>query len=255
MALPTASDNVWPKLILAEQGSAPSAPAAGQRTMYVDSSFVLRWKDDASLVSPIAALNKWDGTTAPTANEDSGDGYAVGSRWIDTTNDKEYVCLDASSAAAVWTETTATAGAASSLQSARYVRTSGDYTITGAGSNTFADVDGTNMSFTFTTGARRVLLGFAGSGTVDNVAGIIFMDVTVDGTRQGGDAGIVWFNQHATASERMNLSFTWLTDTLSAASHTFKLQWRQTNTTHTATIMGNGTGGAHAEFYAIELYV
>lgn len=43
---------------------------------------------------------------APTANEDSGDGYAVGSRWHDTTADKEYVCLDSTVAAAVWTETT-----------------------------------------------------------------------------------------------------------------------------------------------------
>lgn len=43
---------------------------------------------------------------APTANDDSGDGYAIGSRWTDTTAKKEYVCLDATVAAAVWTETT-----------------------------------------------------------------------------------------------------------------------------------------------------
>lgn len=144
-------------------------------------------------------------------------------------------------------------GGATALQSARYVRTSGDYTITGAGSNTFADVDSTNLSLTITTGAHRVLIGFVGSGTVDNAAGIIFMDVTVDGTRQGGDAGLIWFNQHATGSERFNLSFTYLTDTLTAASHTFKLQWRQTTTSHTASLMGNGTGGAHLEFYVVEM--
>ena len=144
-------------------------------------------------------------------------------------------------------------GGASDLQSARYVRTSGDYTMTGAGTNTFANVDGTNLSLTITTGAHRVLIGFVGSGTVDNAAGIIFMDVTVDGTRQGGDAGLIWFNQHATGSERFNLSFTYLTDTLTAASHTFNLQWRQTTTTHTASLMGNGTGGAHLEFYVVEM--
>lgn len=53
-----------------------------------------------------AVKNELAGTTAPTANEDSGDGYSVGSRWFDTTNDKEYVCLDATLGAAVWTETT-----------------------------------------------------------------------------------------------------------------------------------------------------
>lgn len=47
---------------------------------------------------------------APTVNDDSGSGYVVGSRWIDTTNDKEYICLDNTSTAAVWTETTAGAG-------------------------------------------------------------------------------------------------------------------------------------------------
>jgi len=45
-------------------------------------------------------------TAAPTAGADVDDGYAVGSRWLDTTNDKEYVCLDSTTAAAVWTETT-----------------------------------------------------------------------------------------------------------------------------------------------------
>lgn len=43
---------------------------------------------------------------APTVNDDSGDGYAIGSRWLDTTNDKEYVALDVTAAAAVWVETT-----------------------------------------------------------------------------------------------------------------------------------------------------
>lgn len=50
--------------------------------------------------------NNHAATAAPTTGDDSGDGYSVGSRWIDTTNDKEYVCLDASVGAAVWTETT-----------------------------------------------------------------------------------------------------------------------------------------------------
>jgi len=46
------------------------------------------------------------GTTAPTANEDTGDGYSPGSLWVDTTNDLAYICLDATAAAAVWTEIT-----------------------------------------------------------------------------------------------------------------------------------------------------
>lgn len=49
---------------------------------------------------------KLDATQAPTVNNDVDEGYAIGSRWFDNTNDKEYVCLDASTGSAVWTETT-----------------------------------------------------------------------------------------------------------------------------------------------------
>ncbi|MBF0369297.1 MAG: hypothetical protein HQL52_07580 [Magnetococcales bacterium] len=55
-------------------------------------------------------LNKRDATVAPAASDDSGSGYAIGSSWIDVTNDKAYVCLDATASAAVWSETTAGAG-------------------------------------------------------------------------------------------------------------------------------------------------
>lgn len=41
-------------------------------------------------------------TAAPTVNDDSGDGYQIGSVWVDTTNKHVYVCTDASSGAAVW---------------------------------------------------------------------------------------------------------------------------------------------------------
>lgn len=56
-------------------------------------------------------------TTAPLATDDSDDGYSVGSRWIDGTADKEYVCLDSTVGAAVWNETTAGAGSGDMLAS------------------------------------------------------------------------------------------------------------------------------------------
>lgn len=40
--------------------------------------------------------------SAPTANDDSGDGYAVGQIWIDTTQNVPYVLVDATTSAAVW---------------------------------------------------------------------------------------------------------------------------------------------------------
>ena len=38
----------------------------------------------------------------PTVNDDSGDGYAVGSYWVNTSTDNIFICLDATEGAAVW---------------------------------------------------------------------------------------------------------------------------------------------------------
>jgi len=47
-------------------------------------------------------------TTSPGVGDDDVDGYAVGSRWFDTTADEMYICLDATTGAAVWLNTTLT---------------------------------------------------------------------------------------------------------------------------------------------------
>ena len=144
---------------------------------------------------------------------------------------------------------TASGGAAGNLQSARYVRTSGNYTYTG--SVAFANVDNTNMNFTFTTGARRVMVGFVGTVASDNTAGAVGFDVELDGARLGGTTGGLHIISQAVANELMNGSFCYVTDTLTAASHTFKLQWNNANTGHTITMRG---ADPFAEFYAVELY-
>lgn len=54
----------------------------------------------ASLQNNLAA------SSAPTVNDDSSVGYAVGSLWIDTTGDEAYRCVDASVGSAVWVKTT-----------------------------------------------------------------------------------------------------------------------------------------------------
>lgn len=48
------------------------------------------------------AQNKYDATSAPTAGDDTNDGYSVGSVWVDVTADRFYICVDASAGAAVW---------------------------------------------------------------------------------------------------------------------------------------------------------
>jgi len=41
-------------------------------------------------------------TAAPVATDDSNAGYSVGSKWIDVTNDKSYICVDATVGSAIW---------------------------------------------------------------------------------------------------------------------------------------------------------
>lgn len=50
-------------------------------------------------------------TTAPAITNDNTEGYGVGSVWIDTATDKAYICVDDSTGAAVWKETTGGVGA------------------------------------------------------------------------------------------------------------------------------------------------
>lgn len=59
--------------------------------------------------------HKFDATTAPTVNNDSTEGYSVGSRWVDVTNGNFYVCRSATEGAAVWKES-ATANIDSAIE-------------------------------------------------------------------------------------------------------------------------------------------
>jgi hypothetical protein len=58
-------------------------------------------------------LNNYAATAPPGVGDDSGDGYSVGSTWIDITGDAGYICVDASVGAAVWSPFDAGAGGGS----------------------------------------------------------------------------------------------------------------------------------------------
>jgi len=49
-------------------------------------------------------------SVAPTVNEDTGDGYVIGSLWIDTTGDAIYQATDVTAGAAVWLNISASGG-------------------------------------------------------------------------------------------------------------------------------------------------
>ena len=58
---------------------------------------------------PTEALDNMAGGAAPAATDCSGDGYAVGSVWVDLVADKVYICVDSTADNAVWNETTGSA--------------------------------------------------------------------------------------------------------------------------------------------------
>ncbi|VAX25965.1 hypothetical protein MNBD_NITROSPINAE02-2075, partial [hydrothermal vent metagenome] len=99
--------------------------------------------------------------TAPGGNDDSTLGYAVGSRWIDVTGDKEYVCLDSSATAAVWTVTTGASGGGGETNTASNVGV--------AGVGVFKQKTGANLEFKkLNAGSTKVTVtDDAGNSEVD----------------------------------------------------------------------------------------
>ncbi|HEX5016525.1 MAG TPA: hypothetical protein VFX15_02940 [Actinomycetes bacterium] len=124
------------------------------------------------------------------------------------------------------------------LAFAIYTRSAGNYSTS---STSFVDIDSTNLVFTITTGAHRVRLNqvvHVLSGATANQQ--IYFDVMIDGVRQGGATGLFGFrNANDTTQRRWGANFSWLTDVLTAGSHTFKFQYAVGS--GTATLVTDGT--------------
>ena len=60
----------------------------------------------AQQAASVLPQNNFSATTDPTANDDSGDGYSVGSQWLNTNTGDRFLCSNASVGAAVWQDVT-----------------------------------------------------------------------------------------------------------------------------------------------------
>jgi len=69
--------------------------------------YTVKFRARPPVLVRVGVLNNLTATVAPTADDDSGDGYAVLSAWADTTGNKWYHCTDPTLTAAVWVENAA----------------------------------------------------------------------------------------------------------------------------------------------------
>lgn len=113
---------------------APTLPVSDNTSVVegnVDATKELRIEVDGFTTSTVRVLTppnqdytlpfqNLSATADPTINEDSGDGYQVGSMWVNVTNDSTFFCVDATVGAAVWNDVS---------QDIR----SDDFTVTGEG--------------------------------------------------------------------------------------------------------------------------
>jgi len=125
---------------------------------------------------------------APIATDDTNSGYSVGSRWIDTTNNEEWLCVDATATSAVW------------------LMVSGGGDVDGPG----VAVDNAVTRFDGTDGKNVQSSGVVIDDS-DNVTGIANLsltgtvdgrDVDADGTAQDDHIADVSGNPHAVTLEQ-----------------------------------------------------
>lgn len=88
-------------------------------------------------------------------------------------------------------------------------------------------VDATGLVIIFTIQGDTALIGF--TGVISNssaAATLTTVELDVDGVDVGGSEGLIQVNQKGQANGESNASFTWRITGLSAASHTFKIEWK-----------------------------
>jgi len=92
----------------------PLAPTNGQ--LYTDpqsriwqySTIDTKW--ELSTANSSLLQNNFVATGAPAVTDSTSNGYAVGSYWVDVSNNKAYICTDSTTGAALWSDLTATDG-------------------------------------------------------------------------------------------------------------------------------------------------
>lgn len=147
------------------------------------------------------------------------------------------------------TEYDLTAGGSVTITQDNYTANEGtDYTTS---STSFVDVDAAGFSLSITTTGNPVLVGFTGVTFMGGSGQEMYFDVDIDsGTPMFGDDGVA-MNE---SNRRHSTTFLKLVTGLSAATHTFDLQWKVSANTGTL-YAGAGTASydLHPHFFVMEI--
>ena len=128
------------------------------------------------------------------------------------------------------------------------VTSTSDFSI---GTTTFTNVTGATTTLT-TSGNTKVLIIFSGDFSHTTPGSYTSFDVKIDGTvLAGGSYGILRL-ETSTINYRVNASFSKVTGTLSAGTHTFQLI--MATQAATSTLDGNPSNGAAWSFTTMEVY-
>lgn len=132
-------------------------------------------------------------------------------------------------------------------------RESDDYVLDGGTDYTYAlatwaDIDSTNLSLQVTISGEETHLEvhFHGVFSVSAINSDVQLDFTVNGVRQGGQAGIIGMRFTSTG-QRMPITFTRLIGPLSPGTYTINMQWK-TNATATMTLYNGAAGTVNTDF-------
>lgn len=120
------------------------------------------------------------------------------------------------------------------------------YTTT---STTFVDVDAADLAQTLTTTGGNVLVLCTLVVSHPTAGARVEFDLEVDGARQGQDFGLAYVYGSAITTQQP-VALALVADGLSAAAHTFKLQWRVSGGTAT---LYSTSGTTPVVFHVIEL--
>lgn len=113
------------------------------------------------------------------------------------------------------------------LDTQAYIRKidgTGEYLTT---ATVFVGIDKAGLALVVPTKGRDVLVGFTGvvkREESSSYSPTIFVDVEVDGKRQGSNNGLAFIKAHSI--DEMNISFTHPINGLSPGEHLFKLVWK-----------------------------